>query len=786
MNARNGPSGRLQGVIIVLAAVVLFTILPGSVPAQAASFSDIQGSTYAAYISYLGNRQVIEGYPDGTYKPEQSISRAEAATMMVKGMKLDCSDISGPSPFTDVSLDSWAYPYILAGYRAGYVHGAGDGTFSPDDLISRSEALTLVLNLSKQSKSQAVLPLFLDLPSGHWAAESVATALAAGMYTTSPGNEYFYPEQPFLRGEMARAFAVLLTTDPDFYCDEMQGKVSKFSGEVNLMRNGASVALADGTTIMAGDYLTTGKNSYINVSYPDGSAIKLESDSSLSVDKSRGRMIINSDGSSSQVVEELRYHLPVGDMYTALASSHDLDSSSGGASTPWYERKGSWYTKIWIDMPWGVAAIEGTFARTLVLPATSCEMSCLIGSARLLTSEQDIAGVQVVPGSSSFIRRFGDSASAPAAMSNLQMQAWIDRSQWVIDVAGDIAVQGQLREQNALDENLPALNAEFNQLQGLMQNQLDQLENGTLMQEHQELLGRFSREWSTGDSAYIPRGITMDGSGALWTVLDGSTGFRIRKYDMNGVQNGELYSYQQSYDMQDIAIGIDGRILVTDAENGQVLSVLLPAGFDFASVAANPAASPTAAAPLPYTWENLITGLQEPCGIDVSPDGTIYVADRAAGTVTKYDSNGLAMPFVHDFSRMPSEYILVNSPDGLEVDRSGNIFITSSQAGCIYEFNSSGDQLNRWTINSDGSEVSGPFGIDTDSNGDIYISDRNNDRIQVFRPDLENGDLARRYSFGELGRSQGNFNYPWGIAVQNAQTIFVVDSGNRRIQVISE
>jgi hypothetical protein len=97
------------------------------------------------------NGGILNGYPDGTFKPNGSITRAEFAAIAVR------FEFSGdinllpdvPSPFSDVS-GHWAEKYINLAAELGYVNGYSDGTFHPNAPITRAEAAKLLNNVLKR------------------------------------------------------------------------------------------------------------------------------------------------------------------------------------------------------------------------------------------------------------------------------------------------------------------------------------------------------------------------------------------------------------------------------------------------------------------------------------------------------------------------------------------------------------------------------------------------------------------------------------------------------------
>lgn len=122
------------------------------------SFTDVNaGDWYNAAISTLANMNIITGYDDGTFKPNEPITRAELATIAAR---FDVSGTTGTASFSDVSTDYWAYNYIAKAAALGWVKGdtAEEGkqpTFRPDDNIKRDEVMTLVNRVLERAVDQA-------------------------------------------------------------------------------------------------------------------------------------------------------------------------------------------------------------------------------------------------------------------------------------------------------------------------------------------------------------------------------------------------------------------------------------------------------------------------------------------------------------------------------------------------------------------------------------------------------------------------------------------------------
>ncbi len=107
------------------------------------SFFDVGVHEYKDAIAYLENIDVIDGYPDGTFKPDHEINRAEFTKIVVNAL-VDSSNIYGTYCFPDVT-DDWYAPYVCTAKRYGIVSGYPDGYFRPANNVNLVESLKIVL-----------------------------------------------------------------------------------------------------------------------------------------------------------------------------------------------------------------------------------------------------------------------------------------------------------------------------------------------------------------------------------------------------------------------------------------------------------------------------------------------------------------------------------------------------------------------------------------------------------------------------------------------------------------
>lgn len=167
-------------------ALTAAMIVP-SVPAMAAP-SDIAGHWAESVITQWQSKGLIQGYEDGTFKPGNTITRAEFVTLMnnAKGFWSE-----GSINFSDVKNGSWFYSAVARAVAAGYVKGYSDGSFKPNNTITRAEAAVMIANAARLSANEAGAYRFTDVGSiPAWARGSVGAVVAAGYMTGYPDGSF--------------------------------------------------------------------------------------------------------------------------------------------------------------------------------------------------------------------------------------------------------------------------------------------------------------------------------------------------------------------------------------------------------------------------------------------------------------------------------------------------------------------------------------------------------------------------------------------------------------------
>lgn len=137
---------RKQNRIICLICVIAMLLGCFVQPAMA-DFSDTKNHTFEQAIEMLSAIGVVEGNPDGTFAPDNLVTRAEIITMILRAT--DVAEFVGTgasNPFAD-TVNHWAKDYISYAYNMGIVSGNGDGTFSPDSNVTFEQAVKMVVNM---------------------------------------------------------------------------------------------------------------------------------------------------------------------------------------------------------------------------------------------------------------------------------------------------------------------------------------------------------------------------------------------------------------------------------------------------------------------------------------------------------------------------------------------------------------------------------------------------------------------------------------------------------------
>ena len=163
--------------------VLLFVVMMLNISGAFAFFSDMTTSHWAYnQIKDLSEKSIVIGYPDGTFKPDENVTRAEFASMAIKALGQEHANVVQSINFADLDQSYWAYDAIEKAVYFDLISNDKDSeNFRPEDPVSRAEAINIAVNsltteqisvgkaksvLSKKYKDVETTPEWFVVPAG--------------------------------------------------------------------------------------------------------------------------------------------------------------------------------------------------------------------------------------------------------------------------------------------------------------------------------------------------------------------------------------------------------------------------------------------------------------------------------------------------------------------------------------------------------------------------------------------------------------------------------------------
>lgn len=177
-------------------------------PASAqATFSDVASDNWASpFIQELASRNIIAGFPDGTFRPNEPVTRAQFAAIILKAFP-NAPRVNNPINFSDVPSNYWGFQAIQNAYATGFLAGFPGGTFRPNDNIPRAQALVSLANGLKYTSTQpadTVLQVFTDASTiPGYARTSIAAATERRIVVNFPDVQRLSPNEVATRADVA-------------------------------------------------------------------------------------------------------------------------------------------------------------------------------------------------------------------------------------------------------------------------------------------------------------------------------------------------------------------------------------------------------------------------------------------------------------------------------------------------------------------------------------------------------------------------------------------------------
>ncbi len=174
------------------------------------NFIDIDGHWAEEYINHLYEEGVVSGYNENLFGPDNPITRAQFTKMVTEIMDYELVEEIDEPLFIDLEDTDWYTPYIEAAKNNGIIDGYKDGTFKPNNSINRAEAMKIVISTIYQGQFPEFESTFVDVLSTDWFAPYVIFAFKNGIITGYDENS-FKPAKNMTRAEAAKVISIIKT-----------------------------------------------------------------------------------------------------------------------------------------------------------------------------------------------------------------------------------------------------------------------------------------------------------------------------------------------------------------------------------------------------------------------------------------------------------------------------------------------------------------------------------------------------------------------------------------------
>lgn len=191
------------------ASAIAPLVAPAPSFAQSTNFSDVSSSYWAGdFIAELSQRNIIAGFPDGTFKPDAPVTRAQFSAMLRKAnASFKKANIRNATSFVDVPGSYWASSAIQEAYTTGFLAGYPGNIFRPEQNIPREQVLVSLangLNYSSNTATSTVLSYYNDASDiSNFAREPIAAATVNTLVVNYPSLKTLNPTRNATRAEVA-------------------------------------------------------------------------------------------------------------------------------------------------------------------------------------------------------------------------------------------------------------------------------------------------------------------------------------------------------------------------------------------------------------------------------------------------------------------------------------------------------------------------------------------------------------------------------------------------------
>lgn len=208
---RGEPKMKNKKIIKLFWITMIVVLIPTISLTVHAEVADISGHWAEDVISDWANKGLANGYPDGTFRPNKDISRAEFIKLVNNAFEYtEEKEIS----FTDVSEDQWFYSTIKVASSSGYIQGYDDGSMRPNKPITREEVATIISRITNLEGREKGVIRFSDAANIGWSKGFVGAVVVEGYMQGYPDGT-FMPQKYITRAESIKALDNIINQDED-------------------------------------------------------------------------------------------------------------------------------------------------------------------------------------------------------------------------------------------------------------------------------------------------------------------------------------------------------------------------------------------------------------------------------------------------------------------------------------------------------------------------------------------------------------------------------------------
>lgn len=193
-------SRKRQKVALLLALLLIATLTSAPVFAAEGRFKDVSPkSWYSGYVENLAKKKIINGYPDGTFRPDNEVQRQHVCAMVVRAAGLDYK--GKVADFPDIASDNEMSPFIATLKEKGIIKGYPNGNFGPKDAVKRGDA-AVIITKAFNLKSAGKVSGWKDT-AGHYAEKQIKI-LASNGIIKGYADGTFRPNAPITRAQLSK------------------------------------------------------------------------------------------------------------------------------------------------------------------------------------------------------------------------------------------------------------------------------------------------------------------------------------------------------------------------------------------------------------------------------------------------------------------------------------------------------------------------------------------------------------------------------------------------------